>query len=678
MRSPFRKPAACAASMFVVLALCVPSSEVNAAEPFLSHPPLRTAPQHPARPLPTGPAYFVDPTKGDDRGDGSEKAPWRTIRHAVRQLAAGDTLMLRDGVYRETVTISLEGRPDAPIIIRGYPGEQAIVDGSFAEFFDSPATAWKPAEGANGPKDTGAFVSTNRYPNLRDVVGWFGDSMIGLQTYYHEQDLVATNELADFVDPADTATSDLKPLWCGPGLWYNRATGRIHCRLSHTTLPKPVVNYAGETDPRKLPLVVAPFDAVPLRLERANHVRIQDLTLRGAGYRSSVIEYCKHVELDHVTIWCGTYGALVNATEDLTIRHCAFHGSLAPWTFRGDASKRDYPGRPHRNISRLNTHAHIEIESGGESSVFATPQNDRFEIAHCEFTDAHDGPYLGGINVRFHHNLIENLQDDGIYLSPMYLRHRLDKTDPKIVITQNLFRGMLTALAFGGTQTTTNDRITIARNVFDLRFPILTGRPSSQRPAAGVSRGKLMGDHGSPPWPSMTIVHNTVVAVDGSRDAEMAATASNVAQNPRRVFNNVFVHLGRLPGYVGADASKDAASDANLIWSAEGDIPIAEAYFGRFRKSPAFEQSKAIHAAGTSSNSLAANPRFSALSSDATAKNDYRLQGGSPAIDAGIPLADDVIDPLRDQDAGRPDLGALPLGIEPWGVGIDGRVKLAP
>src|SRR5581483_156268 len=170
------------------------------------------------------------------------------------------------------------------------------------------------------------------------------------------------------------------------------------------------------------------FQSIPLHVDGAKHVRFQDLVIRGAGYTAILLDQVEDVEFDNVTVWCGTYGIRASGTRSLRFVHSALYGSVAPWTFRSDGSKRDYPGSPHRNLSRLNTHALLEIESGRESSVYATPQNDLWEIAHSEFTDAHDGLYLGAINVNFHHNLIENLQDDGLYLSPMYLRHRLDKT----------------------------------------------------------------------------------------------------------------------------------------------------------------------------------------------------------------------------------------------------------
>jgi hypothetical protein len=596
--------------------------------------------------------YFVDPQKGDDAANGSQDRPWRSVSHGVRQLRAGQTLVLRGGNYYERVYLALAGQRDQPITIRSYPGEQAILNGSLREFTERPAECWQPAEDAA----PGEFVSKNVYPNLRDVVGSFSDSLIGLQTYYHAKDLQTTNELVDWEDWDRQAETDLRPLYCGPGLWLDRLTGRIHCRLAHTHLPQPVPNYQGETDPRKLPLVIAPFDSVPLTLDGCQHIRLQDLVIRGAGYTSIALTQCRQLEIDHCSVWCGTYGLRLAGTEDFRLTNSRLYGSVAPWTFRSDASKRDYPGRPHRNLSRLNTHALIEIDSGRESSVFAFPQNDRWEIAHCHLADAHDGVYLGAIDARFHDNLVENLQDDGIYLSPMYMRHRLDKTDPQIHILSNTFRQMLTPLAFGGDRPEANDLVFIARNLFDLRAPVLTGRPSTKSAAAGTSSGKPLGDHGSPPWSAMKIYHNTFVMAEPARDVAKNTLGSNRAGHPRRVFNNLFIHLDRLPGYVPPVLEHDVISDGNWYWSPKATEKQLAAVFSRFRASELFSQSQTKYPSGWEANSRFSDPSVSEK------KLDPML--GSLLIDAGVEIAADWPDPLRVQDRGRPDIGAYPVAVE--------------
>lgn len=46
--------------------------------------------------------YFVSP-KGDNAADGSRARPWHTIQRAADVAAAGDTVTIRGGVYREWV-----------------------------------------------------------------------------------------------------------------------------------------------------------------------------------------------------------------------------------------------------------------------------------------------------------------------------------------------------------------------------------------------------------------------------------------------------------------------------------------------------------------------------------------------------------------------------------------------
>jgi hypothetical protein len=327
-----------------------------------------------------------------------------------------------------------------------------------------------------------------------------------------------------------------------------------------------VANYRGKADPRQLPLVIAPYASLPVHVDQARHMRFQDLIIRGAGDTAIKLDQAYDIEFDNVTVWCGAYGIRATGTQKLKLYRCGLHGNVAPWTFRGDGSKRDYPGRPHRNISRLNTHAILEIDAGRESSVYATPFNDNWDISYCDFTDAHDAVYLGGINVKFHHNLIENMQDDGLYLSPMYHRHYLEKTHPRIDVYQNLIRQVLTAFAFGGPEPVTKDTIYIYRNIVDLRAKVNTGRPSTMKGMPGFSSGKLMGDHGSPPWPAMMIYQNTFVQNEPARDAAMATFGGTKAGNPRQVFNNIYFHFARLPAYLGPDPASVVA-DGNLYWS---------------------------------------------------------------------------------------------------------------
>lgn len=72
--------------------------------------------------------WFVSPT-GSDSNDGSRAAPYLTFTRAVQALLPGDTLWLRSGTYRETLTPLRSGAPGNPITFAAYPGETATLSG---------------------------------------------------------------------------------------------------------------------------------------------------------------------------------------------------------------------------------------------------------------------------------------------------------------------------------------------------------------------------------------------------------------------------------------------------------------------------------------------------------------------------------------------------------------------
>ena len=622
---------------------------------YLSHPPLRLNPPPSSRPLSTGPAFHVDAATGDDANDGSKDSPWKTINHALKHLKAGHTLLLRGGTYFENVRVSLVGTKQKPIVFRACPGEQATIDGGIPEFQLAPADAWEPFAGGG----QGEFRSKRAYPNIRDVVGAFGDSDIGLQTYWHLIDLRSPHELT-----APGANDDVRPQYCGPGIYYDRQSGHIHVRLAHTHF-KFFDNYRGETDPRKLPLVIAPFRSTPLWVDHAKHVKFQDLIIRGGGYETTKVTYGVDIDFDNVTIRGGTYAMRTENTGPFRFYRSAMYGNAPPWSFRGDGSLRARPRRPTRDIARLTCHALWVTDTGREFSVYAFPMNDDWEVAYSEFTDSHDGLYLGGISMRFHHNLVDFFQDDGIYLSQMYPRHLYMGEGARIEIYENLFSRALTPLAFGGPEDTKDD-IYIYRNIFDLRGGVNYGRPSEKNPDIKPHPPtRVLSDHGSPPWPKMTIYHNTFIMLGGSMDL---GTMGHVkAGYPRAVFNNIFLNFRGLGGLRLPDSELGQA-DGNLYWS-PGSENAAATFFDRYRKSPAFEKSKMNYPPGFTANSLAADPRLAKAVPEWPEPNDYRLEKGSPAINSGVALPNDWPDSRKGQDAGKPDIGALPHGTQPFLVG---------
>jgi len=650
-----------------------------AAENFQSYPPQRPVPVGVKRVLPQGPVFFADAGKGDDAFDGSKAKPWRSVNFALRRLKAGDTLCLRGGTFYEHVVVPVSGATNAPVTIRSFPGELAIIDGGLREFFESPAKAWEPFDG--GAK--GEFVSEKKYPqfNHRPIVhafpaaGWepffgrederplvlghFGDSMVPLHGYRTVGDLRDASMLWDVESKFDNDAS----VYCGPGMWFNRATSRIHCRLAHTRLAGlSERNYRGETDPRKIPLCISgPYGADVLRLNGVKHIVLQDLVLRGASGSPLINLYgSEDITLDGLTLYGGAPGLLAKASSKIKILNTAFRGNAAPWSSRASMKYRGTPS--YQIITQRNK-----------------PLNQDWEIAHCEFTDDHDGVWIRYVNnLRFHHNLVDHFNDDGIEVGAR-------KRDHELYIYQNLISrcGLTFTLHEmeadeGATEVNPGSGIFITRNLIDLRQGLFKGPPREPDPT-GVflkSRATLCGDHGSPVWPDYWFYHNTIVRTDPPWRGYYGhgIGGRGTRGNKRAVLNNIFVQAQGLPGLAFNTAATHYRINGNLHWGLldgakfQGDFFKTKSRTFAFRKQPPPE--------AWFKHDQFANPRFTKLTPDPDANVDLTLQKGSTAENAGVAIKPEWPDPLRSKDPGKPDLGAIPHGTAPWRVGVRGRLSL--
>ncbi|WP_328472848.1 RICIN domain-containing protein [Streptomyces sp. NBC_00448] len=78
-----------------------------------------------------GSVYYVSPG-GDDSAAGGQQAPLRTIQHCADIARPGDTCRILTGDYHETVTPPTSGTAAAPIRFEAAPGAQVTVDGTDA------------------------------------------------------------------------------------------------------------------------------------------------------------------------------------------------------------------------------------------------------------------------------------------------------------------------------------------------------------------------------------------------------------------------------------------------------------------------------------------------------------------------------------------------------------------
>ena len=74
-------------------------------------------------------SFYVSPT-GNDSDSGSEGSPWRTIQKAADNVKPGDHVYIREGVYKERVSLSSSGSEGEYITFENYPGENVVIDGA--------------------------------------------------------------------------------------------------------------------------------------------------------------------------------------------------------------------------------------------------------------------------------------------------------------------------------------------------------------------------------------------------------------------------------------------------------------------------------------------------------------------------------------------------------------------
>jgi uncharacterized protein (TIGR03437 family) len=121
-----------------------------------------------------GRSYYVA-TTGSDTAAGTLDAPFRTIQRAAAAAVAGDVVLVRGGVYRETVTPPRSGTQAAVIVFQPYNGESVTVSGadvipatswtvSSGKIYKAPV-AWDLGEGENQLFSDGRMMIEARWPN---------------------------------------------------------------------------------------------------------------------------------------------------------------------------------------------------------------------------------------------------------------------------------------------------------------------------------------------------------------------------------------------------------------------------------------------------------------------------------------------------------------------------------
>jgi hypothetical protein len=75
--------------------------------------------------------------RASDANDGSLERPWKTIARAADQVKPGDTVIIRDGIYRERIAAKVSGTAESPITFAAAAGAHGVLTGA------DRLTGWK-------------------------------------------------------------------------------------------------------------------------------------------------------------------------------------------------------------------------------------------------------------------------------------------------------------------------------------------------------------------------------------------------------------------------------------------------------------------------------------------------------------------------------------------------------
>jgi hypothetical protein len=94
-------------------------------------------------------------TNGSDENSGSKVKPFRTISKAASAARAGDTILVRGGVYPEHVVMRFSGQEGKPIVLKNYPGEKPVI---------------QPGERGKQPPGHGLLLQAEE--GYQNTIGW--------------------------------------------------------------------------------------------------------------------------------------------------------------------------------------------------------------------------------------------------------------------------------------------------------------------------------------------------------------------------------------------------------------------------------------------------------------------------------------------------------------------------
>ena len=483
--------------------------------------------------------YFVAPS-GSDKGNGTLSAPFKTVQHAVNQLAPGDSLTLRGGTYFERVTLTQGGTAQKPIVIQGYPGEVAVLDSGYTEFRNINNNDWELVDASLGEyrsKRSCAAKASRAY-------------VLGLKGYVNERlMLVPYDSAASF----RSSTEKYNPVgfYVGPGTFSDPQDGRCHIRLKKTAALSEYEARYGKLfdgllpDPRKHQILLSQ-ESVTLDIKAA-YITLRGFTVNQATRAIRFNVGARNLGLEEMIVWSGNsaIAAVAPGVTDVVVSRSRIYGDFPAWVFWSDMKDSPTPANLARGTS-------IDMAKGAKN----------WEIKESHIRGS--GQDLIGVNddesgLSVHHSRIENCGDDAFEIEAT--------TDiGRIEIYENFVSNCLVGVAPGQDSVAMTGPLLVYRNV----FAMLRDAPVNREPGINTWNGgsrfgyEYMLKHGASSYYSTAnthYYHNTFVMLNAYKGI------NSTPKNPKNttVANNVMVVVNdQVHGPYRQDSEQ--LIDGNLYW----------------------------------------------------------------------------------------------------------------
>jgi hypothetical protein len=479
--------------------------------------------------------YYLSPA-GDDANDGSLAHPWATVTHALTQLTPGDTLQLRQGVYREhNINLDLHGTAAEPIIIESYPGERAKISGGIDTFLGAPNARWQLVEeNIQLYRSIDVFSASHVYARLVD----------------DDINLIEYTDAANLESTHYGPVHGQDPLYQGPGIQL-RDDGHLYIRLTQN--PNDLTDPHGDAIP-PVPVDVNPnhnnievfFSGVLFYADAAEYVHFRNLDFAQAHYLFDVRNASHHLSFTGCKLFFGSYGVVVREGSDFQFSQCQFDGGLPQYVYWTDV--KNYP----TDVAE----PYPELQSKAISGVLT-----RFEIRDCLFQASFDGVGVADDTVGAHilGNHFIRLRDDALDL-------RAGIAD--VEIAHNMLWGVGSGISMTGTPVQPSGPVYIHHNVIDVSIYQHGGRTGNFREDDWPTWNVIdpFGSHGDDMAAGWKVYNNTIVTRKNGYETTPAGPHAITGNPQKYLYNNIFLVLDDRTVFSGDHASSGTHYDGDVFY----------------------------------------------------------------------------------------------------------------